>query len=62
MLPYWMPMPNIISDSEVKELERLVIDGRYNFIPYPTKHGNYDGNLCWDNNIKWIENDFETYL
>tara|TARA_B100000035_G_scaffold248504_1_gene217268 strand:- start:325 stop:789 length:465 start_codon:yes stop_codon:yes gene_type:complete len=52
MLPYWMPMPSIISDSEVKELERLVLDGHHNFIPYPTKNGNYDGNLCWDNNIE----------
>jgi len=52
MLPYWTSMPNLISSEEIRELENMVLSNKDSFISYPTKNGNYDGNLCWDNDIE----------
>lgn len=61
MLPWWIQMPNIISQEEISELEQMVLDND-GFQAYPTRSGDYDGNLCWDMNIeKFNRFDLDSY-
>ena len=52
MLPYFLPVKNLITTEEVRYLENIVDNSKTDFVAYDTVKGKKDGNLCWDNNLE----------
>lgn len=52
MLPYFLPVDNLISQEEVSYLENIITSKESNFVAYDTVSGKKDGNLCWDYNLE----------
>jgi len=52
MLPYFLPMSDLITPEEICYLESLIENNTTDFVAYNTVSGKKDGNLCWDYNIE----------